>query len=392
MNKSVKSLLITGSMFALIASHGPSPVCAAPDDLLKVLEANEVITAEQSAGIRKAQPQYTVRPSNKVVQDIAIRGRVQTQFGYVHAKNDEASDNYSTFEMRRVRLGMRGMLLDNVRAQIEANLVPGSDLSMRSAFIQWREMKPAYVKLGYDKPHSSIEENTSSAEMLTVERTLINNTVAAPGPVTGLSLDGAIQMLVYGAGIYTDAHNRNSDGRSDYMYNAMAGLDLDDLVGKRNKLLLRASYLNSGDSEGAVGSKYDDCIMLGASAGLGRFDLRGEYMTGKGDGGKITGWYIMPAAFLTERLQVVARFENAASDKDGGLSAPGRYMRRVATISNEKGLQRGSDYNALYLGLNHYFSGHPHKLMLGAEMSELKNTDAGDLKAATVYTAWRMLF
>lgn len=372
--------------------------------LLDTLEQNRTITGEQAATLRDQAPKYTVRPAGRVVQDLQIRGRIQAQAGYVDAKNNEGSDDFSTFEVRRARIGLRGTLFDSVRAQLEANLVPGSDLSMRSAFLQWREQKPAYIKFGYDKPHSSMEENTSSAEILTVERSLINGLVAAPGPTTGLSLDGTLGLLDYGAGIYTDQNNRNKGGSdAKHLYNAMIGVDLSELLGNQT-LRVQGIYLNSDDPEGKLGSKFDDVFTMAGHFATGGFDLRAEYFLGDKDSDKIKGFYVMPSLFLTDNLQAVLRYEQAESDQDRGIRASSRYTRDVPSLKVRETLdeagevlskvdpQAGDEYQALYLGLNYYFAGHGHKLMFGVELAELKNTDEGKLESTTVTTAWRMLF
>lgn len=373
-------------------------------ELLDTLESNEAITTEQAAQLRDSAPSYTVRPASGVVTDLQIRGRVQAQFGYVDAKNDEGSDDFSTFEVRRARIGLRGTLPYDVRAQLEANLVPGSSFSMRSAFLQWRAHKPAYLKVGYDKPHSSLEENTSSANILTVERSLINGVIAAPGPLTGLSLDGTLQALQYGAGVYTDADNRNPGGTdAEYLYNAMLALSLDDWVGDRNTLRVQGVYLNSDDDEGAFGGTLDEAYTIAAHWTTAPFDLRAEYFAGETDGIDTTGFYVMPSLFLLDNLQAVVRYEYADSDNKKGLRAPSRYVRDVPSLQIREPAeeapatatvdpQRGDEYQAVYVGLTYYFAGHGHKVMIGLEQAELKNTDLGTLDATSFTTAWRMLF
>ncbi len=396
--KAGRIMLATAMLAGITTAH------ANYNALLDTLEQNQTITGEQAAKLRDQAPKYTVRPAGRVVKDLQIRGRVQAQAGYVDAKNDEGSDDFSTFEVRRARIGLRGTLFDSVRAQLEANLVPGADLSMRSAFLQWREHKPAYIKFGYDKPHSSLEENTSSAEILTVERTLINGLVAAPGPTTGLSLDGALGMLDYGAGIYTDRDNRNAGGSdAKHLYNAMVGLNLNELWGNRT-LRIQGIYLNSDDPAGKVGSKFDDAFTVAGHFATGGFDLRAEYFLGDKDSNEIKGFYVMPSMYVTDNLQAVFRYEQAESDKNRGIRAPSRYARDVPSLKVRETLddageviskvdpQAGDEYQALYFGLNYYLSGHGHKLMFGVELAELKNTDEGKLESTTVTTAWRMLF
>jgi len=363
---------------------------------------NGLMAGALVAGIAgNVHAQASATSANSGVERLQIRGRVQTQAAYVDAKNDDGSDDYHTFEIRRVRMGMRGTLADNVRAQLEANLVPGSSLSMRSAFIQWREYKPAYIKVGFDKPRSSMEENTSSAEILTVERSLINGLVAAPGPLTGLMVDGEHEMLVYGLGVFTDSQNRNAANQEPkYLYNAMVGLVLDDLVGDENSLLIRASYLNSDDPGGSLGSAFDDVVTAGASLEVGAFGLQAEYMVGDNDGNKVKGFYVMPSFSVNDNVQLVARYEMAESDSARGIAAPSRYARNVpslADVMDEEDVavarpSRGDEYQSLYVGLNYYIAGNNNKLMFGVEAAELDNTDAGKLETMTVSSAWRMLF
>ena len=361
---------------------------------IKILMAGTLVAG--MAGMGMAQDRPVVRMSSPNIRDLQLRGRVQAQVGFVDTDNDEGGGSYSTMELRRVRMGMRGTLFQTVRAQLEANLVPGSDLSMRSAFLEWREHKPAYIKLGLDKPVFGFEENTSSASILTVERTLIGNTLV-PGAMNGLSLSGGVDMLSYSAGVYTGYANRNEDGEDDYLINVSAGLKLDDMVGDA-KLRLRADYINNGDDNAYSGR--DDAMAASVHFAIGRFDVRGEYMTASKSDSDISGYYVMPSFFVTDKLQAVLRFEGAESDDAKGLRAPSRYARRVDVLASRSATddtpavdpQRGDDYMAAYVGMNYYFAGDNHKLMAGVEVAELDNTDAGKLSMTTAYTAWRMLF
>jgi phosphate-selective porin OprO and OprP len=393
------------SLAAAAVAMGALSAQASYDDLISTLEKNETLTAQEAADLRAKAPKYSVLPANKAVKELKIRGRVQVQSAYVDAENDEGSDDYSTAQIRRARIGLRGTLFDSVRAEIEANFVPGDSFSMRSAYLQWRQYKPAYVKFGFDKPRSSYEENTSSAEILTIERSVINGLVAAPGPLTGLSLDGSYSVLSYALGAYTDQLNANtSNQESEYLYNAKLALKLDSYLGEGNKLRLQGVYLTSDDPSGAVGSKADDVYTAAAHLGIKQFDLVAEYFLGDKDDVETKGFYVMPSMYLSKKLQAVARFEQSDSDKATGIRAPSRYLRsvpmlKVAETKDADGNvvgkvdpQVGDEYQAIYLGLNYYFSGHAHKVMLGVEFSELDNTVAGTLTATTLSAAWRMLF
>lgn len=349
-----------------------------------------------------ANAQQTVRPAGSIVQDIRVRGRVQTQFGYTDAKNDEGSSDYSTFEVRRARIGLRGTFENNFRAQLEANLVPGSSLSMRSAYIEWRENPGAMIKVGVDKPHSSFEENTSSAAIRTVERSFINGAVAAPGPTNGLTIHGDLGTIYYAVGLYTDENNTNpANEENEYMYAAQLGMKLDDLMGDNGRLRLQASYLGSEEGNGALG--FEDVFIIGFQLEQGAFKLQSEYMLGDKDGNEVKGFYVMPSLMLSEKLEGVFRYEQSESDRATGLRAANRYARRaenlaVRTTENADGStttfdpQRGNEHMAVYLGLNYYLNGNGNKFMFGVEYSELDGTAAGTLEATTFYAAWRTLF
>jgi hypothetical protein len=332
--------------------------------------------------------EQTVRPASSFVQDIRVRGRVQTQFGYVDAKNDEGSSDYSTFEVRRARIGLRGDFENNFRAQAEANVVPGSSLSMRSAFVQWREHREANIKVGFDKPFTSLEENTSSASILTVERTNISNTVAAPGPTNGVTVEGTLGTFFYGVGLYTGTANTNAANESaNYMYNAMIGLNLDGMISEGSRLRIRAAYLGD-DNEDA---SFEEVYVIGFHFAQNGFDLRAEYMVGDNDGSEVKGFYIMPSMMLSENFQGVLRFESSESDSATGIRAASRYVRRAQDLG-ESSTQRGDEHWALYAGLNYYLNGDGNKLMFGVEFAELDNTSAGTLESTSVFGAWRTLF
>lgn len=342
--------------------------------------------------------QQTVRPAGSFVQDIRIRGRVQTQFGYSDVSNDEGSSDYSTFEVRRARIGLRGNFENNFRAQVEANIVPGSTFSVRSATVQWREHKPAYILVGYDKPLSSLEENTSSASILTVERSLVSNTIAAPGPTTGVLLQGDLGTLYYGLGVFTGQGNTNTANADvEYMFNARVGVKLDGLLGEGSKFKIQGSFLTSDDTKSSL--SYEEVMILSTHFAQGGFDLRAEYMLGDNDGEETSGFYIMPSIMLSDKLQGVVRYEMSESDKSTGLRAASRYVRRAESLGvreledgSKVDPQRGDEHWALYLGLNYYLNGNGNKLMFGVEFAELDNTAAGTLESTSVFGAWRTLF
>ncbi len=363
--------------------------------LVDTLVSKGSLTAEEAAKLKV----QTVKPASKFLDSLAIRGRMQFQAAYVDGENDKGSGDWSTFEVRRARIGLRAEFPGKIRAEVEANVKP-DEMSTSTAYIQWRQHKPAYISAGFVKPLSSLEENTSSASILTVERSNINNTVAAPGEQVGLLLEGSVAPLFYAVGVFNDQGpegNRNTaNADAKYLFNARGGVDLE--LAEDTKLMAMVSYLSSDDEEGAVGADFDDVTVASLQFTAGSFDLRTEYFLADNDGEDTTGFYVMPSLMLSEKLQGVLRYEQSESDNSSGLRATSRYSRRPEFLAYEdaegatKVADKGDEFSALYLGVNYYLKGDGNKLMFGVEFGELDNTKSGKLDTTTLFTAWRTLF
>lgn len=219
-------------------------------ELIETLLENGHLTQEQADRLL-VDSRAEVVPAGTDFRDFRIRGQIQTQVGYVHAEDDTGSDDYSTLELRRVRLGVQGTLLQNVRAQLEANFVPGSDVTMRSAFLQWREYEEAYVKVGYDRPAFGLERTTSSASIVTVERSHLTNTIISEDTL-GIAVDGKIDPFFYGVGVYTNRDNVNPSETQRYLYNASGGMKLDHLVPDNHRLTVRSDIILNDDADGNI--------------------------------------------------------------------------------------------------------------------------------------------
>ncbi|MFT4549506.1 MAG: phosphate-selective porin OprO/OprP, partial [Verrucomicrobiales bacterium] len=106
--------------------------------------------------------------------------------------------------------------------------------------------------------------------------------------------------------------------------------------------------------------------------------------------GDAYGAIIIPTYDLTEKLQLVGRYQYAHGDNDS-LRAQSRYERRVPDITDGG---RGEEYHAFYTGLNYYICDHKLKLMAGAEYADLQDKagDGGDFEGWTLFTGVRMYF
>jgi len=355
------------------------------NDLIKTLEAKGTITADEAADL-KAQE---VTPDKGDAKSLKITGRVQFQAGYVDQENDVNSGDWSTFEVRRARIGVSGNFTEDIKGKVEANIVPGS-VSVRSAFISWGHSDAFNLTGGYDKPVSSLEENTSSASILTVERSNVNNNIAAPGESVGLWADGEAGLFFYHLGLYNgESGTRNtSNEEAEYLFNAHGGLTLD--LAEDTAVTVMVSYLETDDPNAELG--YEDVTTAAIHFEAGAFDLRTEYFMGSDEDGDTDGFYIMPSMKLSKQLEAVLRYEQAESDSGSGIGAQSRYAKRTDTVViGEDKADKGDEFSALYLGMNYYFAKY-QKVMVGVEVSELENTDAGKLDTTSLFGAYRVRF
>src|SRR5690625_1057747 len=357
--------------------------------LIETLLENEYLTEEQAADLLANEP-TVVRPAGDHFKNFRIRGRIQAQAAYVYSRDDDDSEDYSTVELRRVYLGVQGTLFQNVRAQIDAILLPGSNLDLRSAFLQWREYEEAFVKVGYDRPVFGFEHTTSSTTILTVERSTVTQTIV-PDDTVGVAVDGKLSSFGYGIGIYTNRDNGNISGEGRYLYSLSGSWRADDLLPENQKLQFRTDLLFNDDNVGIGTSDspnflYKRGVSVSGHYVLNDFDFRAEYLYADSfDSDATHGWYVMPSYFITEKLQVVGRYEQLHSDANEGLRSPNRYARRAID-------QNGDRFKAIYAGTNYYFKGDANKVMFGVELSELETSTAGDQESVTIYGAWRVLF
>jgi phosphate-selective porin OprO/OprP len=210
-----------------------------------------------------------------------------------------------------------------------------------------------------------------------------------PGPTTGVSFSGSYEMFQYGAGIYTGRANVNPDGWDRYLYNGSMGISLDRWMPEKHKLSFRLDGIANDDTGAIFG--FETGVAASAHYLWGPFDLRVEYMQANPfDGGHVRGGYILPSYKFTEKIQGVVRYERSTAD-DTFINAPNRYARRT-DVTPSTATRQGTDFEAVYLGVNYYVKGDNLKLMAGVESSELDETASGTLKSTTVYGAVRMLY
>jgi len=365
-----------------------------------------------------------VKPKSKFIEEVRLRGRIQWQFGYVAPTGNSVpgigrvDDNYSTFEIRRARIGIEAKLMNKFSAMVEFN-TGGGGVALNEAYIRYDGIDFVKPLVGFVKPRFGYEENTSSASIWTVERSNLTNALAVSQRI-GIQLNGSYNIFNYSAGIFNNTAGGATQaavpavatsGPIDYIYNFSGGLDFTDMLGF--KLQLRADYINASNSFGfgARGTgnnvNFRNNVSASVVTGFGPFDFVAEFMGGfEPTGNNVTngmrngnlyGFYVMPSFYvIPKKLQLVAQYTWMESKGLVGVpivNLPGRYANRAFAPAFP-----GDAYQSVYGGVNYYINGNDLKLMLGLEWSELSGIPRGGTNifdkrsAITIFTAVRMQF
>ena len=372
---------------------------------------------------------------NQILQEFALKGRLQVQSIYGETNYDsfntsdfkDAGNDESVWgndvEARRARFGFKSKWFQNWKFEGLINVdTDGKDGDGSTSF--YKDIYDLYigyapsdafnVSAGKTKVRFSREQEISSNEILTFERSLISNTLF-PGELTGAWVNGKgiKDYWLYELGIYGSDRVREFSsfdqgavvlGKIGYDYSAQAGLDtaVASFHYMHNTDPGFADIRNQDYTPGTSPS-FTDSIALTNDITSGRFGLTTELLYGFGfdgiaeqnganiaiDQSDVIALSIIPSYYIADGLQLVGRIQIAGSSDPNGLRVPARYERlakRSRTVNDD---ERGNTYFSTYFGLNYFIYGHKLKLMNGLEYSHM---GGGDYDGITYMTGLRFSF
>ena len=360
-------------------------------DSAPVVAPDEPMMEESSESVLDALWDLPVLYSNKenpVLQEFRIIGRYQGQYAVV----DSDQGNFDDWENRRWRLGASAKLFDRVSIKGYINIDDDFNpfyKSMEELHMTVKVADALSISVGKQKPYWGYEWTTSSSKILTIERGLLTNQLL-PAKSSGVAAKGDVGGFSYNVGIYSgdlDDEFGGFDGGT--FYTASIGYDFSESSGM-DKLGWRLDYLyNNQDPGDSAAKPYDNSWATSLVLGQGDFTVVNEFLYATGQSPDAYGISIMPSYDITDKLQVVGRYQYAHGDGDG-IRAQSRYERKVPSITDGG---RGEDYHAFYLGLNYYIHGHGLKLMTGLEYATLDGgSDGGDYDGLSWVTGIRINF
>jgi phosphate-selective porin OprO/OprP len=320
----------------------------------------------------------------KGLQELWLLGRYH---GHYHDTSgvDRSS---SGLESRRVRLGFQAVMFDHLT--VHAQSISGSDFEptyngFTELWVRW-EFDPALqLTVGQQKHRFTHDRNVSSRYMSFMERSMFTNMMGLDY-TPAVTLSGRVGKLDYYAGVFTNqAGTEMWEAFTDLHsgWSALAAVTYDfGHLGGADSVVFYGSLLHTEAKAGSTNlTRFDDAASAALIITEGPVAIVTEVTAGfGGERGDAVGLNFQPSVFLTDKLELVSRYQLAGASEAGGLRSQRRY-------ESPAGLPDGDHYQATYLGLNYYLAGHRIKLLTGMEHARMNGRDA-----FTLFAGFRMFF
>jgi phosphate-selective porin OprO/OprP len=405
--KSIQSALLATSLLGMTSAH------AEPSGLLYGKLSGET-------AYDRAWSAFTLHKDedNQILQEFSLQGRlhVQSIYGesngdsfntsdYKDAGNDETVWG-EDFEARRARFGFKSKWFQTwkldgmINVDVDGMDNTGSDTLYKDIYDLMLTYAPSdafNLSAGKTKVKFTREQETSSNNILTLERSLLSNTLF-PGELTGIwtSGKGIAGGWLYELGFYGNDRQRefsDMDGgeiilaKIGYDYAEKAGFDT-AVASVHFMTNSEPNYKPTNTPEYTTGTSpnFKNSIAITNDISQGRFGLVTDVLFASGDGSQsdVMGITLIPSYYIAQGLQLVGRLQVATCEDSNDLRVPSRYERLVSGDD-----ERGNTYASAYAGLNYYLYGHKLKLMNGIEYSHL---GGGDYDGYTFMSGLRFSF
>ncbi|KAB2637896.1 MAG: hypothetical protein DVB25_09050 [Verrucomicrobia bacterium] len=371
--------------------------------------------------------------TNPILQEFSLQGRLQVQyadgdsnghFDIEDFKKGSAANAQTVwddkFEARRARLGFKSKWFQNWKfeGQIDADTTDRPEEFYRDIYDLYVTYAPSdalNVTVGKTKVKFGREQEITSKEILTFERSLVSN-LLFPGELTGIMANGKglAEHWAYELGVYGSERAREFAtlsqgaiilGKIGYDYAAQSGLDT-ALTSVQYMHNTQPGFKEKDDNVyfASASPAFTDSIALTNDITQGRFGLVTDALYGFGYSGKaqqagssktlnqsnVFGISLIPSYFIASGLQLVGHFQFASSADADGLSLYSRYEKWAPVVApTVKTKDAGNTYTSAYVGLNYYLYSHKLKLMNGIEYSHL---GGGDYNGYTFLSGLRFSF
>ena len=351
---------------------------------------------------------------NPYLQELSLKLRGQYQWGYLDPAggDDRVKGNRNdNNEWRRFRLGAQAKVLNQFTLKGVWN-VGGLDARNKFSDGEWDRshtegtldeltlsttLKPVTLTVGKHKPAYMAEYRTSSAKILTMERSVLVNQLKAE-KLYGISVANADKKAEWGwnAGLWVNGQRDNSwlEPSFNSEDSVTLGMSVSRATGKNGRLQLDYMHSFHKDDETNSGSEYagpgaQDVFALSWEGKQDKWSFLAEAQAGLNVYGgasgaeNVFGLVLMPSYRFSPNWEGVVRYQLASGSN--AVKGDSRYYTTNSTYSGTSDLLQG-----LYMGANYYVCPeNPHmlKLMLGAEYL---NSEGKDAKGEKGFTGWQL--
>ncbi len=310
--------------------------------------------------------------NNPILQEFWLLGRYHGQYHHTDGSNGEDSD----WEDRRARFGFQAKMYNHLT--LHAQAISGADFDpdyngFTELWAKWEFSEALNLTIGQQKHRFTHDRNVSSRYINYLERSMFTNMMALDY-TPAVTLSGKSGKLEYYTGVFsnatgTDMWDSFSQLDSGWSYIGAATYNLGNFLGA-DTAYFYGSYLHTDANDNATNlTRFDNAVSGALILTEGPASLVTELTSGfGGEKGNAIALNIQPSYFLTDKLQIVARYQIASASESNGLSAQRRYERPA-------GLPAGDFYQAGYLGLTYYIASHRIKLFAGIEYAKMNDED-----------------
>lgn len=357
--------------------------------LLAILLAGSLEAQEQDPPpipVPRAAPRLHVSPegplenlgllyrsdTDPVLDELWFLGRYHGQYHMAEASTGDDEG----YETRRFRIGAQARFFD--RLTVHAQMVSGTDFEpfyngFTELWVGWRFDDALVLTVGQQKHRFTHDRNVSSRNLNVIERGQLTNMFGLDY-TPAVTLSGRSGAWAYYGGVFSNATGRDMWEAFTELDSGWSGLasvtyDLGQRLGTDTAFLNVSGVWSEANANATNLDYFDQGVAAALILTEGSTSLITELTGGFGnENGDAIGLNLQPGWFLTDELQLVARYQFAASDGDNGLLAQRRYERAA-------GMTSGDRYQAGYVGLNHYIAGHRIKVLTGIEYATLGGED-----------------
>jgi phosphate-selective porin OprO and OprP len=323
--------------------------------------------------------------------------------GNFGSRDRPQDSRWGDLEVRRMRLGFKSKWLDG-KGRLDGLIDINPDFNPLYGRINILFYEHAFsdaftVGIGKHQAYFSLERTTSSREFLTIERSLLTDMLWTSW-YTGIWATGKAGKFLWELAAYAGDDEREfSTFHGGALLQAGLGYDLKQATGL-DRASVNFDYQKATPGTSVKGStfagpsvpyQFESAMSLNSSWEKGPWGFYTDILHGHGRGsqGDVSGIILMPAFYVTQKLQLVSRYQWATGERDGLRLSP--HYDRLAPNITDGG--HGGSYQAFYLGVNYYIYGHKLKLMSGLEFATLSGGGyGGSYNGWTWSSALRMYF